>query len=201
MYHPERRGDLLERVLIAASNEKTYNALVRFLGSCGVQCKAIHASSGAEARRALVNGDFGMILINAPLPDEFGHELAQNAARNTVAGVMLLVKAESLDSVTEEVESYGGFVIPKPLPKAVFMQALHMARATKARLSGLMNENRKLQKRIEDIRLVDRAKCLLIECCSMTEPEAHSYIEHRAMDLRLSKRQVAQDIINGEGAI
>ncbi len=187
----------MERVLIASSTQKTHASLDRFLSSCGFQCRPVHVGSGAEARRAMVDGDFDMILINAPLPDEFGHELARNAAKNTIAGVLLLVKAESSDPVAEEVESDGVFVVPKPLPRTVFLQALHMARATKARLSGLMSENRKLQKRIEDIRLVDRAKCLLIECCSMTEPEAHSYIEKKAMDQRISKKQVAQDIING----
>ena len=59
-------------------------------------------------------------------------------------------------------------------------------------------ENRRLQKRIEDIRLVDRAKCLLIECCGMSEPEAHSYIEQQAMNRRCPKREVAQGIIDGE---
>ena len=33
---------------------------------------------------------------------------------------------------------------------------------------------------------MDRAKCLLIECCGMTEPEAHSYIEQQAMNQRRS---------------
>ncbi len=189
----------MERVLIVSASDKTHESLAGFLSSCGVQVKASKAFSGAEARRILVDGEFMLILINTPLPDEFGHELAQAAARKTVAGVILLVKADSSDTVAGIVENDGVFVIPKPLPRPLFMQALHMARATRARLLGLQDENRKLQKRIEDIRLVDRAKCLLIECCSMSEPEAHAYIERQAMDRRLSKRAIAENIINGEG--
>ncbi len=45
---------------------------------------------------------------------------------------------------------------------------------------------------------MDRAKCLLIECCGMTEPEAHSYIEQQAMNQRRSKRDIAEDIIGGK---
>ena len=78
------------------------------------------------------------------------------------------------------------------------MQALRMTRAARSRLTGLQSENRRLQKRIEDIRQVDRAKCLLIECCGMTEPEAHSYIEQQAMNQRRSKRDIAEDIIGGK---
>ena len=64
--------------------------------------------------------------------------------------------------------------------------------------NDIRRENRRLQKRIEDIRLVDRAKCLLIECCGMSEPEAHSYIEQQAMNRRCPKRDIAQGIIDGE---
>ena len=64
--------------------------------------------------------------------------------------------------------------------------------------NDIRRENRRLQKRIEDIRLVDRAKCLLIECCGMSEPEAHSYIEQQAMNRRCPKRDIAQGIIDGD---
>ena len=145
-----------------------------------------------------MDGEFDLVLVNTPLPDEFGHELAQLAAGETTAGVILLAKAEIADSVAEKVEDDGVFVVPKPLSRVLFMQALRMTRAARSRLNGLQNENRRLQKRIEDIRLVDRAKCLLIECCGMSEPEAHSYIEQQAMNRRCPKRDIAQGIIDGD---
>ena len=52
-----------------------------------------------------------------------------------------------------------------------------------------------VEEKIDEIRLVNRAKWLLIECLSMTEADAHRYIEKQAMDLRLSKREVAENII------
>lgn len=48
---------------------------------------------------------------------------------------------------------------------------------------------------MEEIRLVHRAKWLLINELKMEEPQAHRYIEKQAMDLCTSKRQVAEDII------
>ena len=48
---------------------------------------------------------------------------------------------------------------------------------------------------MEDIRVVNRAKWLLIEHLSMTEQDAHYYIEKQAMDTRLSRREVAEHII------
>jgi len=206
----------MERILVVSSTEKTHAMLAQFLSSCGVQSQLCRAMAGSEARRALVDGEFDLVLVNTPLPDEFGHELAQLAAGETTAGVILLAKAEIADSVAEKVEDDVADQIrafidendlegclyltadSKPLSRVLFMQALRMTRAARSRLSGLQNENRRLQKRIEDIRLVDRAKCLLIECCGMSEPEAHSYIEQQAMNRRCPKRDIAQGIIDGD---
>ena len=49
--------------------------------------------------------------------------------------------------------------------------------------------------KIEDIRIVDRAKCLLISYLGMSEPQAHKYIEQQAMDKRITKRECADRII------
>ena len=46
-----------------------------------------------------------------------------------------------------------------------------------------------------DIRTVNRAKWLLIERMKMTEQEAHYFIEKQAMDLRVSRREMAENII------
>ena len=189
----------MERILLVSATEKSRTMLSQFLTSCGVQAQLAPASSGAEARRMLVDGLFDLVLINTPLPDiKINITQAQQAANDTLSGVILLAKAEIADSVAEKVEDDGVFVVPKPLSRVLFMQALRMTRAARSRLTGLQSENRRLQKRIEDIRQVDRAKCLLIECCGMTEPEAHSYIEQQAMNQRRSKRDIAEDIIGGK---
>ena len=48
---------------------------------------------------------------------------------------------------------------------------------------------------MEEIRLVNRAKWLLISALNMHESDAHRYIEKQAMDRCVSKRQVAEEII------
>ena len=59
----------------------------------------------------------------------------------------------------------------------------------------LESENMKLQKKIEEIRLIDRAKCILIQYLQMTEQQAHKYIEKQAMNLRQSKVSVAESLL------
>lgn len=152
--------------------------------------------SGTECRRSLTENDYDLVLINTPLADEFGHELAVHAAESTGAGVVLLVKAELADEVSGKVEDAGVFVVGKPLNRALLFGAVKLALAAHRRMAGLQRQNDVLQQKIEDIRLVDRAKCALIQYCQFTEPEAHKYIEKEAMDRRCTRREVALRILH-----
>ena len=48
----------------------------------------------------MAEDDFSLVIINAPLRDESGEQLALWAAQSTDAGVLLLVKAEIADEVS-----------------------------------------------------------------------------------------------------
>ena len=47
-----------------------------------------------------------------------------------------------------------------------------------------------------DIRIINRAKLLLVQHLQMTETEAHKYIEKQAMDRCVTKRAVAEQILS-----
>ena len=153
------------------------------------------AASGGEARRLAAEGEFDLIVINAPLSDEYGDGLSCTLAMDTSAGILLLVRAETADEIAEKVEDMGVMVLGKPLGRTMFYQALKMVAAAHRRVLGLKQENRKLQSKIEEIRLVDRAKCMLIQYLSMTESQAHRYIEKQAMDRRITRGEVARSIL------
>ena len=53
---------------------------------------------------------------------------------------------------------------------------------------------------MEEIRLVNRAKLLLVECLKMSEAEAHRYIEKTAMDRCVRRREIAENIIRTYGS-
>ena len=56
-------------------------------------------------------------------------------------------------------------------------------------------QNQKPQNKLEEIRLIDRAKCVLIQYLNMTEQQAHRYIEKQSMDLRQSRVVTAESIL------
>ena len=120
---------------------------------------------------------------------------AMDLARKTLTQVILVVKAELYGEISARVETVGVLTVAKPLQKELFWMALKLATAAHNKMAALHDENAKLYKKIDDIKLIDRAKAILINYLQMSESEAHRYIEKRAMDERVTRREVAESII------
>ena len=73
---------------------------------------------------------------------------------------------------------------------------LWVIKVSNHRLQRLRVENDRIQAKLAQVRLVSRAKCLLIERKGLTEAEAHRAIEKEAMDSRRDRGEVAQEIID-----
>lgn len=153
------------------------------------------ASSVAEARRWLADTEFDIVLINTPLPDDFGMHLAIDICTGSGAGVLLLVKNDHYNEIYSKVVRYGVITLSKPTNRQMVAQNLRILCATRERIRQMQDKQATVEEKIKEIRLVNRAKWLLIECLNMTEAEAHRYIEKQAMDLRISRREAAENII------
>lgn len=185
----------MDKILVICSSEKGNKIYTDNLKSMGY----IHIdveSNGAVARRRLIDEEYDIVIIDTPLKDEFGNELATKVSQNGNVGVILVVRAVDSDMIGVKVEEYGVFVIPKPFTKSIFYQGVKFVSTSIKRFSKLKEEKNKLLKQVEDIKKVDKAKCLLIQYHQMTEEQAHRYLEKQAMDLRISRRAVADKIIN-----
>ena len=77
----------------------------------------------------------------------------------------------------------------------MFEYAAQLLLAVHRRLEASLPQKEKMERRVEDIRIVNRAKCLLIQYLHLSEEEAHRLIEKQAMDKRKTKREVAEEIL------
>ena len=184
----------MDSALIISYSEKGSAYLKEILSEASIT-NVTTVSNAGEARRLLIDKDFYLCIVNAPLPDEFGESLARNIAAKETSEVILIVKSELFDEVSDRVEEYGVITIAKPISKSLFWNALKVASATHKKIKAMRDENKKLVQKIEDIRIIDRAKCILISLLSMSEAEAHKYIEKQAMDMRMTRRKVAEQIL------
>ena len=181
------------RALLAASGEKSRAQWERLLEEAGFR-ETGFAASGGEARRMLLSGSWDALVINGPLSDEFGHQLAMDAAEEGT-GVLLAVKNELWEEVNERVAPLGVLTLGRPFSRGMFAQAMGLLLASQAKVERCRAENERLRQKLEELRIVSRAKCLLVEYLHLTEEEAHKYLERIAMEERKNRRSVAEEIL------
>lgn len=156
-------------------------------------------SSVSAAKRTLLEREFDFVLINSPLPDEDGIRFAIDVCgeRNTV--VLLFIRNELYHDVFEKVSVHGVFTLPKPTSRQTVLQALDWMGSARERLHRLAKKTLSLEDKMQEIRIVNRAKWLLISELKMSEAESHRYIEKQAMNRCASKRIIAEGIITKFG--
>ncbi|MGM9548741.1 MAG: ANTAR domain-containing response regulator [Faecousia sp.] len=152
-------------------------------------------SNIAAARRELLGRSYDFVIINAPLPDDFGTRFAIDACNKSGTVALLLARSEVYDEVEAKLTAQGVFTLPKPTSVPVLRQSLKWLISARERLRRLESKAISVEEKMEEIRLVNRAKWLLIEQLKMTEAEAHRHIEKQAMDRCTSKREIALGII------
>ena len=132
-------------LLVSASQSfvKTLQALLptSVYDPISVRCDA------ASARRALLENRFDIVIVNTPLPDEFGTALALDACADSGAGVLLLVRAELFPQVNEQASPGGVLTLPKPLSQTLVSQSLTLLRGTRERLRRMEQKTATLEEK------------------------------------------------------
>lgn len=181
-------------VLIVSSSVKAEEYLRDILDTAQFS-PVVTASGAGEAKRMQLENHYDLVLINAPLADDFGTELAIEIAEDSASGVILFVKNELFEQVSYKAEDYGVLTVAKPGSRQGIYQAIKLLVATRRRIKTFENKAVTLEAKMKEIRLINRAKWLLIDRFKMSETEAHKYIEKTAMDNCVKRGEIAENII------
>ncbi|MBQ8525780.1 MAG: ANTAR domain-containing protein [Clostridia bacterium] len=149
----------------------------------------------SAAKRALLEREFDFIAINSPFPDGDGIRFAIDICSHKNSVVLLLVRNDLYNATFYKVSPYGVYVLPKPTSRHVMNQALDWMASTRERLRKLEKKNMSLEDKMQELRIINRAKWILIDQLKMSEFDAHRYIEKQAMDRCISKKEIAEEII------
>ncbi|MBQ8974963.1 MAG: ANTAR domain-containing protein [Oscillospiraceae bacterium] len=181
-------------VLVVSTAEKLNTALASMLPES--RYSPVHfVSNISAAKRLWGERGFDFVIINSPLPDDDGARFAIDTAGAPGTVVLLMVRAELYNGVYEKVAEHGVFTLSKPLNRPVLVSALDWMSSARERLRKLEKKTLSVEEKMKEIRLVNRAKWLLIAELKMDEPQAHRYIEKQAMDRCISRREIAEEII------
>ena len=182
-------------VLTVSANEK-FNISLRALLNESKFSPVKTVSSVASARRELLSRNYDLIMINSPLPDGNGIDLAVDICSQSSSGVMMFIKNERFDDVSGVLTEYGVLTVPVPTSVSIINQSLRLLCSTRERMKKVEQKTAKLEEKMEEIRIVNRAKWALIDRYQMNEATAQRFIEKTAMDECITKRAVAERIIS-----
>ena len=180
-------------ILIVSSSDKFSESVKRHLK--GFRTIDIRKSS-ALARRCILERYYDIIVINAPLKDESGIEFAFDVTDRCNSSVLFVSPIEVYDDVLENTTDRGILSISKDMVDTRLGVAISYLSAVQGRFKRLEKKTLSLEEKIKEIRLVNKAKALLIEKKDMSEDEAHRYIGKLAMDNGVSRGRIAEDIID-----
>ena len=182
--------------VLLVSAAQNLNAALRELLGEQIYDRVETVSDISAAKRACAEQAFDFVIVNSPLPDDPGIRFAIDQCGSGETVTLLLVRSELFEDVTDKVSEHGVFTLSKPLSRPLMETALRWMVSTRERLRKTETKTLTLEEKMAEIRLVNRAKWLLIEREHMDEPTAHRYIEKQAMDRCVTRRAVAEEILN-----
>lgn len=183
------------KVALVSSSEKFNGAMLPLLPKNRFSPISVYRDA-KSVRRVISKEKPDIVIINTPLPDDFGTSLALDVSETDGVCVLLFTRAENFSELSSVLAPHGVLTLPKPTSPELTEEVVELMCATRERLRRIEIKKSFAEERMEDIRVVNKAKWFLIEQLKMTEQEAHRYIEKQAMDRCITKRVIAENILS-----
>ncbi len=157
--------------------------------------RVLTAETVQEARRAVEREKIALMVIFSPLKDEEEIPRLFDMAERRGIAAGYIVGREIYGETAYRLEGRNVFVVAYPLQMDQVLQIVSFLYQVQKRFWLVLSEQERLQRQVQDVQIVCRVKCLLVEKREMTEEEAHHFIEQEAMNTGLSKREAALKIL------
>ncbi len=177
--------------LVIAAPSELQNTIDAALSAAGAG-EAKQVRTIASAQESLEGAGF-VLLVSGRCTDAQMLFLKKLGERG-IASALLTTRAEA-PRAEQQLLTARCLVLCAPLSSKELAMGIRMALSISRKFAALQKQNEQLRQRLEDFKILDRAKCCLVAVLGMDEERAHRYIQKRAMDMRLSQREIAEDIL------
>ncbi len=127
-----------------------------------------------------------------------GLEAARLISADRVCGVLILTAFSQRDFVEQARDAGALAYLVKPFQKSDLVPAVELAIGRFREVAALTAEVASLEEQLETRKLVDRAKGILMDGHGLTEGEAFTFVQRRAMSERTKMRTIAEQVIAGD---
>jgi response regulator NasT len=156
------------------------------------------AASGPEMVRSVLDLNPDVVVFDIHLPQLDGLKaLAQIYQQRIVAAVAITADRDQ-DLVRRAIEEHVLAYLLKPVEAYQLGPALQVAWARFEELRKLTNENASLQQNLQNRKIIERAKGVLMKRHRWSEADAFRRLQRGAMNRRMTMIDLAQAVLNGK---
>ena len=134
-------------------------------------------------------------ILDVKMPGTDGITAAGQIRDERLCAVLLLTAFSQRDLIARAADAGALAYLVKPFERAELVPAVEVALVRFKELVELNHQVERAEARLEARKAIDRAKGRLMDVCSMSEADAYSLIQHRAMGGRRSMAEVSAEII------
>ena len=184
----------IDKVLILNEGGKASRVIEDFIRKSLKHPHEIVWSDLKDKGRGLARkGDFGLLVVDAGITSPEALSACKIAVAHPTACVLFLAEETAMATEGEKkaqtaLLDLGAAILIKPLKQSAFAAAINSADMAHIRLCSL-------KKKLDDEKVVTRAKLLLMQSLGLSEEEAHKFIEKKAMNTGRTKIDVAFEIV------
>ena len=152
----------------------------------------IRSESERETKMKIMDLSPSLVVVDMLLPSGKAKEIAIFASSQEIDTV-LVVTEEMSGHMAAAMSAYG--VYAASFSRESVVSVFGAVGVAREKIRKAEEKNRKLLMRLRNEKLLTEAKCLLAMKKSMSEAEAHCYIEKKAMNCRISLSDAAMSIV------
>ena len=155
-------------------------------------------SSGSEAIRLAQVLKPDVLFLAVGLPDLDGLTTAAQILETHALPIIILSSHLNPEVIQRAKEAGVMAYLVKPLREEELLPAIELAISRFEEFDALRKENADLKRILEDRKLIERAKRILMEREKISEPQAFGRIQKVSMNSRRSMAEIAQAILLSE---
>ncbi|MGE3619199.1 MAG: ANTAR domain-containing response regulator [Acidimicrobiia bacterium] len=153
---------------------------------------------GDEAVQLVRELDPDLAILDIKMPGIDGLTAAREIAGERRAAVLILTAFSQRDLIERARDAGALAYLVKPFQRSELIPAVEVALGRFKEMQALFDEKASLEEQLEVRKVLDRAKGLLMDRHDLSESDAFSWIQKRAMADRTTMRVVADRVIAGE---
>ena len=184
------------RILVAEDEAIIRLDLVETLREEGYDVVA-EVGRGDEALRLIEEMSPDLAILDVRMPGLDGIEVAREVVSQGSTAVLILTAFGQRDLVERAAEAGAMAYLVKPWQRSDLVPAIEMAIARHKEKRELSVEREKLAQQLNDRKVIDRAKGMLMDSHGLAEQQAFRYLQSSAMSGRSTMRAIADAVIDG----